>query len=150
MAELSIDLNWYRTTTTMVLGEYETAHDISFNEDCSIRADAAPDWGGDPEAINPEQSLAAALSSCHMMTFLNLAARTKWPVATYHDHALAALGKLPNGRMAVTDITLTPRVTFDSGFTATEAEMEKMHLKAHKLCFVANSISAKISINPII
>ena len=150
MADLSIDLNWHRNTPNLAVGEYETGHEISFHDDCSIRADAAPDWGGNADATNPEQSLAAALSSCHMMTFLSLAARASWPVATYFDHASAKLGKLPNGRMAVTDITLTPRVTFDTGFSVTQPELEKMHVKAHKLCFVANSVSARMTVEPVL
>jgi len=149
MTELSIDLNWQRTTPELVLGEYETGHEISFHDDCAIQADAAPDWGGDANATNPEQSLAAALSSCHMMTFLSLAARSKWPVATYYDHAVAELGKNQSGRMAVTKIALSPRVTFDTGFTVAQPELEKMHLKAHKLCFIANSISAAIKVTPV-
>ena len=53
--------------------------------------DAAPDWGGDPEHVNPEQALAAALSSCHMLTFLALAAKLGWPVVSYTDHAVAQI-----------------------------------------------------------
>ncbi len=149
MAELSIDLSWQRSTPELAVGQYQTGHDIYFNDNCSIRADAAPDWGGDPESANPEQSLAAALSSCHMMTFLSLAARAQWPVASYLDHAVAALGKTQAGRMAVTEITLRPRVRFDSGFTVTQAELEKMHIKAHKLCFIANSVSSVIKVEPL-
>ena len=148
MTELSIDLNWARTTAALKTGEYETSHDISFNGAYAVSADAAPDWGGDPASVNPEQTIAASLSSCHMMTFLSVAARADWPVATYYDHAVAQLGKADNGRMAVTEIKLAPRVTFDTGFRVTPDDLIKMHQKAHKLCFVANSVSAAIKIEP--
>ena len=82
--------------------------------------DSAPDWGGDPGNTNPEQALASALSSCHMMTFLALAAKAGWPVATYHDYAEAHLGKNPKGQMSVTRIDLHPVVRFDTGFSVSD------------------------------
>lgn len=73
----------------LLTGQYANAHSVQFNSDCDIRVDAAPDWVGDPAHTNPEQALASALSSCHMMTFLALAAEAGWPVASYSDHAIA-------------------------------------------------------------
>lgn len=150
MTGLSIELHWMRKTPSMDVGGYDTDHEISFNDHDSLTGDAAPDWGGERNNVNPEQMLAAALSSCHMMTFLSLAARAKLPIATYSDHAVSVLGKLPNGRMAVTDILLSPRVTLDTGFSIEPGELEKMHTKTHKLCFVANSISARVRVTPVV
>jgi organic hydroperoxide reductase OsmC/OhrA len=150
MTELSIDLWWTRETPELAVESYNTSHEISLGGDDKIHADAAPGWGGNPTATNPEQTLAASISSCHMMTFLSLAARAKWPVAAYFDHAVAELGRNPAGRMAVTEIRLAPRVTFDTGFDVTASDIEKMHYKAHKLCFVANSVLAVIKIEPTI
>jgi len=149
MSGLSIDLHWQRVSPEMVTGKYNTGHDIIYNDAYELRTDAAPDWGGDPEATNPEQALAASLSSCHMMTFLALAAKAQWPVAVYYDHAEAFLGEHENGRMAVTELKLAPRVTFDRGFTLSDEDVEAMHERAHRYCFVANSISAKMTITPV-
>jgi len=55
MTELSIDLNWTRITPELAIGKYENAHHISFNNDHAISADAAPDWGGNPDFVNPAQ-----------------------------------------------------------------------------------------------
>ncbi len=148
MSDLSVDINWHRTSPTLAPGEYENSHDITYSADYTLPGDAAPDWGGDPSATNPEQAIAASLSSCHMMTFLALAAKASWPVATYSDHAAAKLGTAANGRKAVTDIKLTPRVTFDTGFVLSDQELQKMHARAHRYCFVANSISANMEIEP--
>ncbi|MXQ09848.1 OsmC family peroxiredoxin [Alphaproteobacteria bacterium GH1-50] len=147
MSDLAIELHWQRTSPSLTAGAYSTAHEIEFNRHFSLTADAAPDWGGDPANTNPEQALAAALSSCHMMTFLALAAKAGWPVAAYHDRAVAHLGKNPRGQMSVTRIDLHPVVRFDTGFTPDPAEMDKMQDRAHRYCFIANTLSDSVEIN---
>ena len=146
MSELSVDLSWQRTSPTLATGQYSNAHEIRYNEGHALPADAAPDWGGDPAHTNPEQALAAALSSCHMMTFLALAAKAGWPVASYRDHAVAHLGKNPQGRMAVTRIELHPEVGFDAGFAVEESELAQMQDRAHRYCFIANSLADSVEI----
>ena len=148
MSALSVDLSWARHTVSLTPGKIDNGHEIVYNAHHTLQGDAAPDWGGDATATNPEQALAASLSSCHMMTFLALAAKAGWPVATYTDHAQATLGKNEQGRMAVTELKLSPRVTFDSGFDITPQKIEEMHERAHRYCFVANSISARMVISP--
>ena len=149
MSELSINLSWQRSNEPLTPGKYSNAHDVNFTEQFQLRADAAPDWGGNPVNTNPEQALAASLSSCHLMTFLALAAKAKWPVSSFSDHAIAHLGKNAKGQMSVTRIDLNPSVKFDDGFQVTDSELEKMHDRAHRYCFIANTLSdsVKVSIN---
>ena len=109
-----------------------------------MTADAAPDWGGDIANTNPEQALAASISSCHMMTFLALASKAKWPVSSYEDKAEAFLGKNSKGQMAVIKIRLNPSVQFSDGFTVSEQEMNEMHDRSHRYCFIANSLSEEV------
>ena len=109
--------------------------------------DAAPDWGGDPERTNPEQALASALSSCQMMTFLALSAKAGWPVASYHDYAVAHLGKNARGQMSVTRIDLNPVVRFDTGFAVDAETLAEMQDRAHRYCFIANTLSDTVEIN---
>ena len=97
MSELSIELNWQRFEPDLKSGKFSNAHTVRYNDNYELRGDAAPDWGGNPENTNPEQALAAAMSSCHMMTFLALAAKAKWPVESFRDHAVAHIGKNPKG-----------------------------------------------------
>ncbi|WP_127115860.1 OsmC family protein [Shimia sediminis] len=150
MSELSIDLNWSRNTPNLAPGKIDNGHDITYNSYYTLPGDAAPDWGGDATATNPEQALAASLSSCHMMTFLALAAKAGWPVATYADHAEAYLGKTDKGLMAVTELKLSPLVSFDTGFSISGDEIKEMHERAHRYCFVANSVSARMTISPVV
>ena len=93
MSELSIQLKWQLGEGELVQGKYSNSHEITYNDQFQLTADAAPDWGGDVANTNPEQALAASISSCHMMTFLALAAKAKWPVSSYDDKAEAFLGK---------------------------------------------------------
>lgn len=147
MSNLSVQLHWHRTTPDMTPGAYSAEHTVQYTNSIDLLADAAPDWGGDPANTNPEQALAAALSSCHMMTFLALCAKAGWPVASYHDYAEAHLGKNPQGQMSVTRIDLHPVVRFDTGFAVTEAEMDEMQDRAHRYCFIANTLADSVEVN---
>lgn len=147
MSELSIELSWQRSEPDLRPGKYSNAHNLRYNDNCEQQADAAPDWGGDPENTNPEQALAAAVSSCHMMTFLSLAAKAGWPVEGYRDCAVAHLGRNPRGQMSVTRIDLHPVVRFDAGFSVEKSEMDKMQDRAHRYCFIANTLADNVEIN---
>lgn len=145
--DLSIDLHWQRAEPELKPGKFTNFHTVKFNSSNDLKVDAAPDWGGDPSNTNPEQAFAAALSSCHMMTFLALAAKAKWPVASYDDHAVAHLGKNAKGLMSITRVDLHPEVRFDPGFTVEKKELEQMQDRAHRYCFVANALSDSVEIN---
>ena len=147
MSELSIKLNWKRKEEKLSPGKFSSEHEVSYNDHYIVKADTAPDWGGSAENTNPEQALAASLSSCHMMTFLALSAKTKWPVLSYEDHAIAHLGKNDKKQMIVNKIDLHPKVSFDHGFEVSHEELEKMHDKAHRYCFIANTLDSGVEVN---
>ena len=147
MSELSINLCWRRKETELIPGEFSSEHEVAYNDKFKVTADTAPDWGGSALNTNPEQALAASLSSCHMMTFLALAAKTKWPLLSYDDQAIARLGKNSKGQMIVSRIDLNPKVSFDSGFEVSEVEMVQMHDRAHRYCFIANTLDGGVEVN---
>ena len=147
MSELAIKLNWQRKEASLQTGHYSNAHTVYYSDDYQLPADAAPDWGGDASLTNPEQAFAASVSSCHMMTFLALSAKAGWPVAEYRDHAVAHLGKNPKGLMSVTKLDLHPVIVFDQGFKVQAADLDKMHQRAHRYCFIANSLADTVDIN---
>ena len=111
-----------------------------------FNAGSAPEYGGKENELNPEQSLAAAISSCHMMTFLALAAKMRWPVKSYKDNAHAFLGKNSKGKMCVNKIELNPIIEFNNDFSVSKEEMDKMQDRSHRYCFVANSLSDEVEI----
>ena len=147
VSEISINLSWRRNESELIPGKFSSEHDISYNDHFKVKADTAPDWGGSAKNTNPEQALAASLSSCHMMTFLALAAKIKWPVSSYEDHAIAHLGKNSKLQMIVNQIDLNPKVSFDDGFDVSSEELEKMHDRAHRYCFIANTLDSGVVVN---
>ncbi len=147
MSDLAIELHWRRSEPAFQPGKYSAEHTVCYNSSHEVQVDAAPDWGGDPDNTNPEQALASALSSCHMMTFLALAAKADWPVASYHDYAEAHLGKNARGQMSVTRIDLHPVVRFDTGFSLDDAKLAEMQDRAHRYCFIANTLAESVEIN---
>ena len=144
MSKISIDLIWKLEGGDMSPGKYSNKHEITFTPNTKIVADSAPDWRGNELNTNPEQTLAASLSSCHMMTFLALAAKMKWPVKTYKDTAIATLGKNIKGLMSVTKIELNPKVEFSNGFSLDVSKMREVQDRAHRYCFIANSLSEEV------
>lgn len=147
MSNLAIELHWQRVDADFKPGHYSAEHTVRYNDNHEIQVDAAPDWGGKPENTNPEQALASAISSCHMMTFLALSAKAGWPIATYHDHAEAHLGKNAKGQMSVTRIDLHPVVRFETGFLIDAKELKQMQHRAHRYCFIANTLADSVEVN---
>ena len=146
MSNLTIELNWELGSHQLTFGKYLTDHTIKVNEKIIINGGSIPEYGGSQENLNPEQALAAAVSSCHMMTFLAFAAKLKWPVLSYSDKASAFLGKNSKQKMCVNKIELNPVVKFEENFLVSKKEMEDMHERSHRYCFIANSLSDEIKI----
>ena len=142
----SIEIIWDLGDQELSPGKYLTDHKVILNENLTIDGGSSPDYGGSVSNINPEQKLAAAVSSCFMMTFLALAAKMKWPVKNYKDKAISYLGKNNEGRMYVNKIELNPQIIFDNDFTISDDEMLKMKERSHKYCFIANSLSKDVEI----
>ena len=145
MSQLSISLEWILSEEELKPESFSKNHKIIINDDI-FNAGSAPEYGGKENELNPEQSLAAAISSCHMMTFLALAAKMKWPVKSYKDNAYAFLGKNSKNKMCVKKIELNPVILFNNNFSVSKEEMDKMQDRSHRYCFVANSLSDEVEI----
>ena len=146
MSKIFIDLIWELGGGKMSPGNYSNKHEILFTPKVKILGDSAPEWSGSELNTNPEQTLVASLSSCHMMTFLALAAKMKWPVSSYRDKAIATLGKNSNNMMAVIKIELNPKVKFSNNFSIEVSEINKVQDRAHRYCFIANSLSDEVEV----
>tara|TARA_Y100000590_G_C15649208_1_gene988087 strand:+ start:384 stop:833 length:450 start_codon:yes stop_codon:yes gene_type:complete len=146
MSHHSIQLTWELGAKEFSPEQYNTDHNILYNSKTIIKGGSSPDYGGDVNNINPEQNLAAAMSSCHMMTFLAIAAKMKWPIVAYRDTAIAYLGKNSKGKISVNKIELNPKITFGNNFSISDEEMKKMKDRSHRYCFIANSLSEEVEI----
>ena len=145
MSDLSISLEWNLQEEELKADVFSKNHKIKINNSF-LNAGPAPEYGGKKNEINPEQSLAAAISSCHMMTFLALATKFKWPILSYSDTAVAYLGKNSKGRMSVNKIILNPKIKFKNNFNVSNDEMSVMQDRSHRYCFIANSLSDEVKI----
>nr|WP_273482928.1 OsmC family protein [Kribbella italica] len=98
---------------------------------------------GNPGPVDPEEAFIASLSSCHMLTFLAIAAKKRLVVDAYDDHAVGVMAKNERGRIAITQVTLHPKIVF-AGEQPDAAALERIHHRAHEECFIANSVTTEI------
>jgi organic hydroperoxide reductase OsmC/OhrA len=147
VSEHRITLNWKRTTPDFDYKSYTRDHTVKFKNGTSLGMSAAPTYMGNPAQVDPEEMLVASLSSCHMLTFLAIAAKKKLMVDGYEDDAVGILAKNADGRLAITQVTLRPRVTF-SGEQPDDATLEQMHHDSHEQCFIANSVNCEMHVEP--
>ena len=125
---------------------YSRDHRIDFEGRPSIEASSAPAYVGDPSRLNPEEMLTAALSSCQMLTYLSIMARSRMPVVAYTDEAEGVLEKGEDGKLWMTRVTLRPRITLPAGSDLQKAGA--LIEKAHQHCFIANSVRTQVTIEP--
>lgn len=147
MSEHRVQLAWRRATPDFLHETYDRTHEVRFPGGQALRGSAAPDYKGDQAKANPEELLAAALGSCHMLTFLAVAARSRLVVDAYEDEPVATLEKGPDGKLAVTRVVLRPRVAF-GGPPPDAARQKELHDKAHRNCFIAASVRCEVAIEP--
>ena len=146
MSEHRANVQWSRDGEDFSAESYNRDHVCTFENGTEIKASAAPGFQGNPDCVDPEEALVSALSSCHMLTFLAVAAKKRLTVDHYEDDAVGTLEKNTNGKLAVTRATLRPKVAWGEGKAPTPEEIEKMHEKAHHACFIANSVLTEVSI----
>jgi organic hydroperoxide reductase OsmC/OhrA len=148
MAEFSLSVAWHlKRGEEFEPGQYSQDHDWTFTGGEVVPASGAANLGGSPDRANPEEALIAATSSCHMLTFLAIAAKSNLKMVSYLDQPTGVVGKLEGGRKAVTEITLRPRVVFSEG-DMSEEDLMKLHESAHKYCFISNSLTTEVKIEP--
>ena len=146
MSEYVTELSWSLGDAELAYGKYSPNHRVTFSGGMSATMTAAPEYGGDARYVNPEEARAAALSSCHMLTFLALAAKARWKLTGYRDRAVAVLGKTDDGRTTVSELVLHPVTEFEPGHEIEPAKLKEMHERAHRYCFVANAISCDMRV----
>jgi organic hydroperoxide reductase OsmC/OhrA len=127
---------------------YSRVHTVGFEHGLEVVGSAATSVVPKPfaidEAVDPEAMLTASLSACHMLTFLDVAARAGFQVAAYRDEAEGALGKLPSGKYAVTRVVLHPKITWAGDKQPSPEELADLHHKAHDACFISNSVTTEV------
>lgn len=148
MSTFRAQTTWTRTRDDFSYDHYDRDHEVRWGSGQRAAASAAQDYLGSPDRLNPEEALVGALSSCHMLTFLAIAARKRLVVDAYTDEAEGVLGKNDAGKLAITEVTLRPVVRFAPGVEIDAAALARMHEAAHNNCFIAQSVKASVRIAP--
>ncbi len=147
MSEYSAQVLWERGADAQGR-RYSRAHNWLFDGGISVPASASPHIVPLPyssaEAVDPEEALVAALSSCHMLFFLQYAHDCGHTVLRYEDNAVGEMGKREDGRVAMTRVSLSPQVSYAPGDGPNPADEQALHERAHHSCFIANSVKTEV------
>lgn len=143
-------ISWQRDGATFSDNRYSRGHEWSFDGGVTVRASSSPLTVKAPysvaEAVDPEEALVAATSSCHMLWYLSLAGRQGFIVDRYADDAFGVMEKNAEGKVAFTRITLRPQIEFAGEKLPSAAEIAALHHSAHEECFIANSLKCEVVI----
>ena len=140
-------LAWSGDNTTEY-ATYDRAHDIAFDGKPNLQLTADPAFRGDASKHNPEDLLLAAISSCHMLSYLALCAKYGINVLAYEDRPTGIMREDGKGGGKFEEVTLHPVVTIANAEQIERAE--KLHERAHEQCFIANSCSVPIRHEPVV
>ena len=152
MASHNATIRWSASPgEDFVRGKYSRAHSWLFDGGAVVPASASPHivpapWS-DAAGVDPEEAFVASLASCHMLFFLDFARRSGVVVTSYEDEAEGVMEKGADGRTRITKVTLRPRIVFDAA-VPDAAALDALHHKAHEACFIANSVTSEIVIEP--
>jgi len=127
---------------------YSRGHVWEFDGGVSVPASSSPHNVRLPfsieAAVDPEEAFVAAASSCHMLTFLWLAANEGFRIDSYSDEAVGEMTADENVSQWISKITLDPQIEWAGEKLPTADEIAHLHHEAHKQCYIANSIKAEI------
>ena len=139
------ELTWAGDTAAGYEG-YDRRHTVRINGKEAMAISADPTFRGDPSLHNPEDLLVAALSSCHLLTYLALCARARIAVTGYVDKVHGTMVETPDGGGHFTEVVLRPVVTVTSADMSEKAT--RLHQAANKYCFIANSVNFPVRCEP--
>lgn len=148
MKQFEAQVAWQRAGQPFLDGRYSRAHDWQFDGGLQLRASSSPLSVplpmSDPAALDPEEALVAAASSCHMLFFLSLAAQRGLVVDSYLDRAVGRLDRIDGGALAMTRIELRPAIVFGGERQPSGEELDALHHEAHARCYIANSLKSAV------
>jgi organic hydroperoxide reductase OsmC/OhrA len=152
MSEYRVTIEWTGTASPddFLKGRYSREHRWAFDGGTVVDASASPSvvrlpWSN-PQNVDPEEAFVASISSCHMLTFLYLAAKAGFAVASYRDEAVGVMTKTADGVEWVSRVTLVPQIRYAGDRQPGADELARLHDAAHHGCFIANSVKTEITV----
>jgi organic hydroperoxide reductase OsmC/OhrA len=150
MSNHTAKISWMRGDADFLKGKYSREHTLTFDGGVVVPASASPsvvpEPYSNPNNVDPEEAFVAAISSCHMLSYLYLASRHGFQVDAYQDEAAGIMTPGANGTPWVSAVTLHPRIVYSGEKLPTAADVEKLHHLAHEQCFIANSIKTQVTV----
>jgi organic hydroperoxide reductase OsmC/OhrA len=152
MSAYHATITWQRQGQLFSDRRYQRHHLWRFDGGAVVAGSSSPQVVplpmSDAAAVDPEEAFVASLSSCHLLWFLDIACRAGWVVDDYSDAASGVLARNAEGRLAMTQVTLRPRVRFAGPRQPDAAEIRRLHAQAHDDCFIANSVRTAVVCEP--
>jgi organic hydroperoxide reductase OsmC/OhrA len=150
MTEHRAHIRWRRAGPDFANGRYSREHTWSFDGGLTVPASpspsAVPAPYSNPAHVDPEEAFVAAIASCHMLTFLWLAATAGYCADRYDDEAVGMMTRNERGVPWVSAVTLRPRIAWSGARLPGPADLERLHREAHEQCFIANSVRTDIRV----
>ena len=150
MSEHVATVEWSRGDQPFSDNRYSRAHDWRFDGGAVVRGSSAPSSVAapmsDPAAVDPEEALVAAVSSCHMLFFLAYAGKAGFVVDDYHDDAVGRMGRDERGKISITEVVLRPAVVFAGETRPDAVALAALHHRAHEACYIANSVRTEVRV----
>lgn len=150
MSEYTAVIRWHRGQgEAFTDSRYSRGHTWEFDGGVTVPASSSPHVVPLPFSVaanvDPEEAFVAALSSCHMLVFLAIAAKRGFVVEEYADRAVGVMEKDARGKLSITEVTLRPRIVFSGDRRPTREQLEKLHHQSHDNCFIANSVKTRVT-----
>ena len=132
---------------TFTKNRYTRGHEWEFDGGVTVPASSSPQVVprfSVEAAVDPEEALVASAASCHMLTFLWLAANAGFNIESYEDNAEGLMATTDTGKQWISTITLDPQIVWTGDKVPTAAELAALHHEAHEVCYIANSIKSDV------
>jgi organic hydroperoxide reductase OsmC/OhrA len=152
MSEYRVTVAWSGAASPaeFVKGRYSREHHWTFDGGLVVAASSSPSvvrtpWSN-PANVDPEEAYVASISSCHMLTFLYLAAKAGFAISQYSDQAVGTMAKTTEGASWIDRVTLSPQIRWAGDHQPSPEQLAQLHHAAHRDCFIANSVKTEISV----
>jgi organic hydroperoxide reductase OsmC/OhrA len=150
MHEHKATIHWQNNGPDFLKGRYSREHTWTFDGGITVAASSSPSVVpvpySNPANVDPEEAFIAAISSCHMLSFLYVAAKAGFAVESYDDQAVGVMAKNDLGVLWVSAVTLHPQIVYGGEKQPTPTDVDHLHHLAHEQCFIANSVRTDIRV----